>query len=367
MSKADESGGEVGPLANDVLLVFTPVAEQTEWIKRVTNRFEGLRVRWVNSLKADGTILTAREVPAEVWDGVTILTTFVPPPEDLVAKVRLIQVSSAGTDRWTNHPKYLDENTIFCTSNGIHAPQIAEWVIGAWLSHQHHFQRYAAHMKTGYWESPFATHIEDSTGLRVGILGYGAIGRACASIARTLGMEVYAYTRGERATPESRVDDSYCVAGTGDREGLIPTRWFHGTTQAAVDEFLAQDLDLLVLSLPLTPETRGILSRAQFEILGKGKKAFVANVARGGHIDQDALIEALESGKIRGAALDVTDPEPLPSDHPLWRAPNLLITPHVSWKTDFLWNRLLDVLEINLEKLATGQPLINVVNRQLHY
>lgn len=179
-------------------------------------------------------------------------------------------------------------------------------------------------------------------------------------------MEVYAYTRGERATPASRKDDSYCVPGTGDPDGVLPTKWFHGTTRADVNNFLAQGLDLLVVSLPLTAETRHILSHEQFEILEK-KKTFVANIARGGHIDQDALIKALETGLIRGAALDVTDPEPLPADHPLWRAPNVFITPHVSWMTDTLWNRLLDVLELNLEKLATGQPLINVVNRKLHY
>lgn len=202
---------------------------------------------------------------------------------------------------------------------------------------------------------------------RRGILGYGAIGRQCARLASALGMEVYAYTRSERSTPASRKDDSYCVPGTGDPDGLLPAKWFHGTSRAAVNEFLGQGLDLLVISLPLTAETRHIIAAPQLEILGAARKPFVANVARGGHVDQEALVRALETGLLRGAALDVTDPEPLPSDHPLWRAPNLLITPHVSWKTDFLWDRLLEILELNLEKLAAGRPLVNVVNRKLHY
>lgn len=141
-----------------------------------------------------------------------------------------------------------------------------------------------------------------------------------------MGMEVYAYTRSEKATPELRKDDSYCVARTGDPDGLIPTKWFHGSSRENVDAFLGQDLDILVVSLPLTDATRGIISSKQFEIMSK-KKTFLCNIARGGHVDQDALIQALEKGLIRGAALDVTDPEPLPSDHPLWKAPNLLITP----------------------------------------
>ena len=118
--------------------------------------------------------------------------------------------------------------------------------------------------------------------------------------------------------------------------------------------------------MPLTEKTTGLISAAEFEVLS-GRKTFVSNIARGPIVNTDDLIEALDKELIRGAALDVTDPEPLPAEHPLWKAPNVLITPHVSWMTDTLWNRLLDVLELNLEKLATGQPLINVVNRKLHY
>ncbi|KAI1373861.1 hypothetical protein F4677DRAFT_427450 [Hypoxylon crocopeplum] len=366
MSKVDGSGGEVGPLANDVLIMLVPFAENTEWMERLTKRFKGFQIRWVNQLKANGAIVAASDLAAEIWDGVTLLHTYIPPPDGLVPKVRFVQLTSAGADRWPGHSIYEDEKVVFCTTNGIHAPQIAEWAIGAWLSHQHHFQHFAANMKTGHWEGPFVSHFQDSTRLRIGILGYGAIGRQCARLASALGMEVYAYTRSERPTPESRKDDSYCLPGTGDPDGLLPAKWFHGTSKQDVNGFLAQGLDLLVVSLPLTPETRHVVSRDQLRILA-AKKTFIANIARGGHVDQDALIEALETGLIRGAALDVTDPEPLPADHPLWRAPNLLITPHVSWRTDKLQERLLDVLEQNLERLATGQPLINVVDRKLHY
>lgn len=180
-------------------------------------------------------------------------------------------------------------------------------------------------------------------------------------------MEIFAYTRNERPTPESRRDDSYCVPGTGDPDGLLPTKWFHGPARAAVNAFLREGLDLLVICLPLTAETRHVVGEEQLAILGATRRGFVANVGRGGHVDQEALVRALEEGSIRGAALDVADPEPLPADHPLWRAPNLLITPHVSWRTDVLWDRLLDIIAINLGRLAGGKPLINVVNRELHY
>lgn len=199
-----------------------------------------------------------------------------------------------------------------------------------------------------------------------GILGYGAIGRQCARLGSAMGMEVLAYTMHERSTPESRRDDSYCVPGTGDVDGLIPSQWFHGASKEDINHFLSQDLNLLVISLPLTDSTRHIISKEQFQILSK-KKTFISNIGRGPHIKTDDLIEALEGGLIRGAALDVTDPEPLPSDHPLWHAPNLFISPHVSWLTGKYWDRILDILASNLENLNTGKPLMNLVNRKLNY
>ncbi|KAI6083800.1 hypothetical protein F4821DRAFT_243983 [Hypoxylon rubiginosum] len=367
MSAAEEPGDGAGSLSNDVLLFFVSTPERPEWVDRISKRFGGLRVRWVNSIREDKSVVNVSELSPELFDGVTLFCTYMPAPAELIPKVRFVQLTSAGADRWLGHPKYLEESTVFCTSNGVQSPQIAEWVIGAWLSHQHHFPRYQNYMKTGFWEGPFEQHFQDSTSLRIGILGYGAIGRQCARLATALGMEVYAYTRSERSTAASRRDDSYCVPGTGDPEGVLPAKWFHGASRDAVNDFLRQGLDLLVISLPLTAETRHVVGREQLAILGSTRKAFVANIGRGGHIDQDALVEALETGKIRGAALDVTDPEPLPKEHPLWKAPNLLITPHVSWRTDVLWDRLMDVIETNLERLAAGRPLINVMNRQLHY
>ena len=163
-------------------------------------------------------------------------------------------------------------------------------------------------------------------------MGYGAIGRQTAHIAHSLGMEVYGHTRSERNTAESRKDDSFVVAGTGDPDGLIPAKWFSGDGVEAVNDFLAQDLDVLVLCLPLTETSRGIIGRQQLEILSK-RHAFISNISRGKLIDTDALIESLETDKIRGAALDVTDPEPLTDGHPLWTTKNVFVSPHVSWQT----------------------------------
>ncbi|KAK3933592.1 putative 2-hydroxyacid dehydrogenase [Diplogelasinospora grovesii] len=289
---------------------------------------------------------------------------FLPQPAHLMPKVRYVQLTSAGV--------YKNKDVVFYTTNGVHPPQIAEWVFSTYLIMTHRLLDYAiitpqkkGKSRQGLFNSDVRA---DSPGMRIGILGYGAIGRQCARVAQALGMEVYACTRRERATPEQRRDGgSYCVPGTGDPEGTIPVKWFHGSSGDAVNDFLAQGLDILVLSLPLTEQTTSMIGREQFEILAK-KQAFVSNVARGKLIDMDALVDALHRGKIRGAALDVTDPEPpLPDDHPLLAAPNVFITPHISWKTPSYWQRILAIVEANLERLNSEESLLNVVDKRYHY
>ena len=258
----------------------------------------------------------------------------------------------------------------------MQSPQIAEWVLASYLSFSHNFPHHAAQQTQSHWPSWYerATGTaSDSVGQRMGILGYGAIGRQVGRLAKALGMEVFAFTARERRTREERRDDSYSVPvpGSGDvlgdPEGVVPSKWFHGTTTEAVNEFLAQDLDVLVLAMPLTASNRGILDAEQFEILAK-KKTFVVNVGRGQHIVTDALVRALETGQIRGAALDVTDPEPLPKDHPLWKAPNVFITPHVSWQSPHYFTRVMNIVEKNLERLSQGKrPLINEIDKGLNY
>ena len=199
-----------------------------------------------------------------------------------------------------------------------------------------------------------------------GLLGYGSIGRQCARVAKAFGMDVVVFTMREKAAPEAKKDDSFHIPGTGDPDGLLPSKWFFGTTKEQLNEFLAHDLDLLVIGLPLTSSTTGLIQKEQFQILSK-KKTFVSNIARGPIINTPDFIEALKTGLIRGAAVDVTDPEPLPKDHPLWKAPNLFISPHVSWHSKNHAERLLKVLELNLERLSEGKAFVNEVDKVLGF
>ena len=207
-------------------------------------------------------------------------------------------------------------------------------------------------------------------GKRVGIAGYGSIGRQVARVFTAMGAEVIAYTATPRTTAEERRDKGYIVPGTGDPDGLWPTAWFSGTSKSALYTFLRAKLDCLIICLPLTDSTRGLLGRVEFEVLKEGsggEGCFLVNISRGGIVRQEELVECLNDGTLQGAALDVTTPEPLPEGDALWDAKNVIISPHVSALGREYMGRAYDVLMVNLGRLEKGEALVNEVRRKRGY
>jgi phosphoglycerate dehydrogenase-like enzyme len=206
---------------------------------------------------------------------------------------------------------------------------------------------------------------------------------AAARVFAALGSHIHAYTAGPRPTPASRADHGYFVPGTGDPDGSIPRAWYSGTTKPALHTFLASGLDALIIALPLTKSTRHLFGEEEFAVLAKspggpegtetdgspegGSKCFLINIARGPIIDQPALVAALDHETLSGAALDVTDPEPLPADDPLWNAKNVIITPHVSALGVEYKDRAFDLFVTNWKRHEHGQRMFNVVDRKKGY
>jgi phosphoglycerate dehydrogenase-like enzyme len=183
-------------------------------------------------------------------------------------------------------------------------------------------------------------------------------------------MDIIAYTASPRKTPESKKDTGYIVPNTGDPDGLLPSAWYSGMDKVSLHNFLSQDIDVLLVSVPLTPQTMHLLGAEEFAILGR-TNAFVVNIARGAILKQNDLITAcrkgLAEGGLRGAALDVTDPEPLPEDSELWDLPNIAVTPHISGLGTAYAERSLDILEVNMGRFERGEGLLNVVDRRKGY
>jgi phosphoglycerate dehydrogenase-like enzyme len=181
--------------------------------------------------------------------------------------------------------------------------------------------------------------------------GYGGIGRETARLARAMGLRVHVLAR-NGVGPRG---DVYAVPGTGDPDGVLPDRVFRSGEEK---EFL-RDLDFLVLGLPLTKATEGLIGEAELKALPP--RAWVLNPARGPIIQQDALLRALREKWIAGAALDTHYHYPMPPDHPLWKFPNVIFTPHISGSSlsPNFKTRLWDIFSINVERFTRGEPLMN--------
>jgi len=239
-------------------------------------------------------------------------------------RLRVVQTLTAGVD----HVRpFVPDGVLLCNGRGIHDASTAELAVGLMLASLRGIPGFVRAQDRGEWRPVRARSLADRSVL---IVGYGAVGAALEE--RLAGFEVDVVRVARRA-----------------REGV------HG-----FDELprLLPNADVVVLIVPITEETRGMVDR---DFLARMKDdALLVNVARGPVVDTDALVEALQTERIH-AALDVTDPEPLPEGHPLWRAPNLLISPHVGGASSAMWPRAYRLVREQLERFATGEPLGNVM------
>jgi phosphoglycerate dehydrogenase-like enzyme len=193
------------------------------------------------------------------------------------------------------------------------------------------------------WERGDGSAMGALQGRTMLVVGLGGIGTEIAMRAHAFGMRVLATARVERPAPRY-VE----VLGTAkDLDDLLPKA------------------DVVVLAVPLTDETRHIINRRTLGMLKDG--AWLVNIARGAVVDTDALVEALDSGKVGAAFLDVTDPEPLPEGHPLWGRDNVLITPHVAGRAELSADRRWALMQENMRRFSAGEPLLNVVDKEAGY
>ena len=335
------------------------------------------------------------QIPDSLWAKATILVTLgsLPPDPKLAPNLKLIHLLSAGVDHFIKHPIFTDTDIPVTTVSGIHGPAISEWVLMTTLNLAKNYNIMHDNQKQHKWDSKSTGLMRrsDWQGKTVGICGYGSIGRQVARVFSAMGSNVHAYTSSPRSTAESRRDTGYVIPGTGDPEGTIPAAWYSGSDKTGLHTFLASGLDMLVVSVPLTDSTRGLFGKEEMDVLYRasmekakagsetvgefddqqrlpdGQGCIVVNIARGAIVQTDALISALKSGKLQGAAMDVTDPEPLPEDSELWDLPNVIVTPHCSGLFSGYVERGFDVLAENLRRREKGQKLVNEINRKKGY
>ena len=209
------------------------------------------------------------------------------------------------------------------------------------------------------WAEDQFTRFEpaEMRGSTVGIVGYGSTGREVARICRALGATVLASKRNLKQLP----DAGYALAEVGDREAELAARLYPPQALGS----MASECDFLVVVAPLTPATRGLVNE---KVLKRMKaSAFLIDVSRGGVVDHSALIEALNAGRLAGAALDVYPVEPLPETSPLWGMPNLILSPHVGGASAKYLERATDLFAENLRRYVVNEPLLNLYDPQQGY
>ena len=273
-------------------------------------------------------------------------------------KLKWIQTHSAGVNNLLDEPVWHSQ-VIITNLSGGHAVPIAEHALAMILAFRWRLLtmwRFQARSEwpRDRWELFAAPELRGST---LGLVGYGAIARELARQARALGMRVLATNRsGQRA-----LHQGYRELGVGDPEALIPEKIF---PTAGLFSMLPQ-CDYVVVLAPLTPETRHLINAAAFDSMKRS--VFFFNLARGGLVDEAALIDALRQGQIAGAGLDVFAEEPLPADNPLWQMEHVIISPHVSGFTPKYDERASDLFAENLRRYVAGKPLLNLVDRARGY
>jgi phosphoglycerate dehydrogenase-like enzyme len=270
------------------------------------------------------------EPPPEVADTTFWVPPFLTSDHEVVEaaaampRLRVVQLLTAGADAFVGR---LPADVVLCDARGVHTSPTAEWVVAAVLAALHEFPRFVLAHREHRWDRDIT---DELAGKRVLVVGSGDIGEA---VARRLEPFDVAVTRvARRARPG--------VHAAAELPDLLP------------------DADVVVLIVPLTAQTRGMVDAAFLGRMRDG--ALLVNAARGPVVDTDALVAELASGRLR-AALDVTDPEPLPPDHPLWTVPGLLLTPHIGGAVPGFGRRAYALVRAQLARHASGEPLDNVV------
>jgi D-2-hydroxyacid dehydrogenase (NADP+) len=293
--------------------------------------------------QAAGPLRVLRKNEINELDEVEILFTQRLDPERIAkaSALRWVQTYGAGVE-WLLIPAVISRSELVITNARIHAQPIAEHVFGWLLSYVRNLHKADRQARQQKWDpAPLREGLGTLEGKTLGVMGLGVIGLRIAQIGAAFGMRVVAYRRNWQEVPSP--------VQTGYRE---------------LPEFLAAS-DFVINTLPATPATQRLLGAREFEAMRS--HAFLVNIGRGSTIDTVALVDALNKGKLGGAALDVTDPEPLPPTHSLWKFDNVLITPHYAGNHPGYDEHATQAFLDNLTRYLAGEPLLNVVDTTLGY
>jgi phosphoglycerate dehydrogenase-like enzyme len=271
------------------------------------------------SLPSDTSVLLSG--PSRTWSGGPAGR-----PDDWPAGLTWIQLPGAGADLY---PRWLLASALVTTARGVNSVSIAEFVLASMLAHAKRFPS-AWITRREDWRT---VHMATLDGKTLGLLGFGSVAQEVAQRALAFGLKLVVHRR-------------------STTEPLPP-----GVARAASFAALLAEADYLVLAAPHTPDTHHIINQRTIAAMKPG--IHIVNVARGGLIDQDALLAGLDDGRVGSVSIDVTDPEPLPAGHRLYTHPRVQLSPHVAWNSPDTLDRLVAKFNQNMERFIEGRPLLD--------
>lgn len=314
---------------------------------------------WLGALAGDDARVEILEIPAERADELpsvvlreveVMYTSLAFPTKKQAPKLRWVQLDTSGADHVRGTPVWENGAVTITSIGGVSPRPMAEYVMAMVLGFAHRLPNAARMRARRHWP----THRErwelygplPVRGSRMAIVGYGRIGRGIARSARAFGIEVVGVCRtGGRAYGEE-VEGVEVVSVEHLNEALTAADW-------------------VVVCAPGTPETMGLIGAAQFAAMKEG--TYLVNVSRGGVVEEEDLLAALDSGRLAGAALDVFESEPLPDCSPMWDDLRLILTQHIAGLACDYRERVRNLFEENLARYLAGEPLMNVIDRRLGY
>jgi phosphoglycerate dehydrogenase-like enzyme len=305
---------------------------------------------------------TPDRVPGSIWETTDVLYSGACYPDPSIApRLRWVQLDTAGVNHLLDTPLWRSQVQL-TTLNGVAPPNMGEFAMLSMLAFGHHLPRLMRGQLAKEWPTFqqrwdwYTPH--EIRGSTVCIIGYGNIGREIGRLGHAFGMRVLAVDQkrsGEPASPTYQIPELVGLPGTEPDESFVPEQ---------LDEAVAR-ADYVVIVVPYTSATHHMISE---RILGAMRpQAVLVNIARGGVVDEEALIRALVEKRIAGAVLDVFAEEPLPASSPLWAMENVLISPHVAGFTAHYHERIMDLFAQNIHRFIIGQPLLNEVQRSRQY
>lgn len=300
------------------------------------------------------------EVQNGLWEKAEVLytDTVLPTPEQ-APMLRWIQFHWAGIDRAVEAPILQEPDIVATTISGASATQMAEYILTGLLALGHQLPALMANQRAAEWPADRFDRFRpiELRGSTIGLVGYGSINRQVARLLGPLGATVLAAKRDAMHTE----DTGYIPEDMGDPDGNLARRIY--PYQALPSMF--KECDYIVVAIPLTPDTRGIIGAEEFSAMKQG--VYLIDVSRGGIVDHPALLKALRAGKLGGTMLDVFPQEPLPADNPLWKLPNVIITPHLAGNSRHYTDRAIDLFSENLHRYLGNLPLYNIFDPEKGY